>query len=133
MYDRITLMWQPRPTTALPGTAKSWTFETSLAPDGPWNPAQVRSLASRNARCGEFTDVTQLPGVPGKDGDCVLVTYRMQEADQYVKATAVAVDGTKSVPSNVLFLPETSYPATLMLGVILLVVLFGGRKPGHTP
>lgn len=131
MYDRKGLMWQPRPTTALPGTAKSYTVETSEDPaSGIWHAAQVRGLASRNSRCGEFTDVALLPGVPGKDGDCILLTYRMADADQHVKVTAVALDGTKSAPSNTLYLPEPALGLGFW-GLALFFMLIIATDPNH--
>lgn len=139
MYDRKGLMWQPRPTTALPGTAKNWTVETSEDPaSGVWHAATVVGLASRNSRCGEFTDVTKLPpvtiggtpGVPGKDGDCILLTYRMADADQYVKVTAVAIDGTKSAPSNTLYLPEPALGLGFW-GLVVFCMLIIATDPNY--
>ena len=130
MYDRKTLMWQPRPTTDLPGVAKTWTFETSVDTAGPWNPAPVVGIASRNSRCSEFTDITKLPGVPGKDGDCLLITYRMVDYDQYVRATAVALDGTKSVPSGVLYLPEPALGIMFWVLVVFLMMAVAGDERG---
>lgn len=143
-YDRMTLIWQTRKTPAGDPAvaAKGFTFETAATLDGSWNAAPVRGLASRNSRCGDFTDVTQLPpvapggppGVPGLDGDCLLLTYRMELGDQYVRGTAFSADTPPAVSglSNVLYLPETNLSAALIVGAVVVALLgmFRGTPKG---
>lgn len=131
-YPRMSLIWQPRPSPAFPTPAKTITIETAFDDiAGVWHPAKVIGIASRNARCGEFTDTSKLPpvfiggppGVPGKDGDCLLLTYRMVNEDLYVRAYAVAAGGVNKAVSNTIYLPETNLSVGLLLFFALVAVI----------
>lgn len=132
MSDRINFMLQPNPGSS-EIQAETWRFELGGAATGPWRLTVPRSVREVSwSECGYLNPPVEHTELNSR---CFEVWVDSPVDNEFLRGFAVGtLEGLEvvSAPSNVIALPETSLPAALILGAVVVALLgmFRGQPKG---